>query len=83
MINLLNRTMIWQSCVYFRLIALFVAANFVVAQDYCDPIDEGTNAEIVRNATINGELNPNACLCTYPCTVDKVGEFVQFYFTKR
>lgn len=53
--------------------------NFVSSyQLSCDPFDSGTNSDVVQAATNNPE-----CVCTYPCTVDKVDDFVRLYFIKR
>lgn len=62
-----------------------ISANHIVAQSQlpCDPFDTGTTPAIVQSATTNGEENPNACLCAFPCSVNTVGEFVRFYFTRR
>lgn len=61
-----------------------VSVRVLLAQQLpCDPFEIGTNPTKVQMAQKNGELNPNNCLCTNPCTVDKVVEFVRFYYIKK
>lgn len=44
----------------------------------CDPFEIGTGIERATRAFFSG-----SCFCDEPCTPDKVGYFVQFYYTRR
>lgn len=48
----------------------------------CDPFENGSTPEIADEARANGEKNPNSCLCSSPCNVDKVSELVRLYYIK-
>lgn len=64
--------------VYFLFIFSLTINKFVFGQDYCDPFNAAATDGAVEKASFS-----NSCACSYPCTVDKVGEFVQFYYTKK
>lgn len=49
----------------------------------CNPFVSSASQEDLQEALAKGEEDPNACLCTFPCTVDKVAQFVRFYYIKR
>lgn len=69
--------------IYFvnkSLVGMFTASQ---QQPMCDPFDIGVNPQILQSTLQKGVEDPNACLCTFPCTVDKVAELTKFYYIKR